>query len=166
MNTKLNYFFSLFKIFFISLFKMKHFRFGKRLKLFGANLEISDRGGFILVGDSSFLSKNVLIKTDGGTIDISSNVFINRNTIIVSRGNIIIKDNVTIGPNVLIYDHNHCDERIKKQQADIIIKDGAWIGGGSIILPGVIIGKNSIIAAGSVVSKNVEDFEVYINKKC
>ncbi len=43
----------------------------------------------------------------------------------------------------------------------IIIKEGAFIGMNSIILPGVTIGKNCIIAAGSVVSKSTEDNTVY-----
>jgi UDP-2-acetamido-3-amino-2,3-dideoxy-glucuronate N-acetyltransferase len=37
-----------------------------------------------------------------------------------------------------------------------IVKRGASIGGGSVILP-IIIGKNSLIGAGSVVTKNIPD---------
>lgn len=35
------------------------------------------------------------------------------------------------------------------------IEDGAWIGAGAIVLPGVRIGRGSIVAAGAVVSKDV-----------
>ncbi len=35
------------------------------------------------------------------------------------------------------------------------IGDGVWVGGGSIILPGVTIGEGSTIAAGSVVAKSI-----------
>jgi acetyltransferase-like isoleucine patch superfamily enzyme len=40
---------------------------------------------------------------------------------------------------------------------NIHIKQGAHIGIGSIILPGVTIGQGSIIGAGSVVTKNIPD---------
>jgi acetyltransferase-like isoleucine patch superfamily enzyme len=39
----------------------------------------------------------------------------------------------------------------------IIIKDRTYIGGHSIILPGVVIGEDVIVAAGSVVTKSVPD---------
>ena len=35
------------------------------------------------------------------------------------------------------------------------IEDGAWIGGGAIILPGVTIGRNAVIGAGAVVTKDI-----------
>ena len=41
-----------------------------------------------------------------------------------------------------------------------IIKKGAWIAAGSIILVGVIVGENSVVAAGSVVNTNVDPFTV------
>lgn len=40
------------------------------------------------------------------------------------------------------------------------ICDGADIGIGAIILPGVTIGCGAIVGAGSVVTKNVEDYSV------
>lgn len=39
----------------------------------------------------------------------------------------------------------------------VSIGDDVWIGGGSIILPGVTIGCNVVVGAGSVVTKNVPD---------
>lgn len=40
----------------------------------------------------------------------------------------------------------------------IIIKDGAHIGIGSIIMPGVTIGKGAVIGAGSVVTRDIPDY--------
>ena len=37
----------------------------------------------------------------------------------------------------------------------IVIKDWAYVGSGSIILPGVTIGEGALVAAGSVVTKSV-----------
>jgi acetyltransferase-like isoleucine patch superfamily enzyme len=42
----------------------------------------------------------------------------------------------------------------------VLIKRGAWIGSGAIILPGVTVGIGSIIAAGAVVSRDIPDFSV------
>jgi acetyltransferase-like isoleucine patch superfamily enzyme len=41
------------------------------------------------------------------------------------------------------------------QSDSILIKEGAWIGAGSIILPGVVIGENAVVGAGSVVTKSI-----------
>ena len=38
-----------------------------------------------------------------------------------------------------------------------IVKQGASIGAGAVILPGIIIGKEAIVGAGAVVTKNVPD---------
>ena len=44
----------------------------------------------------------------------------------------------------------------------ILVRRGAWIGAGTIILPGVTIGKNSVVGAGSVVTKDIDDFCVAV----
>ena len=46
--------------------------------------------------------------------------------------------------------------------APIVIKDGAHIGIGSIIMPGVTIGKGAVIGAGAVVTKDVPDYCVAV----
>lgn len=46
------------------------------------------------------------------------------------------------------------------------INDGAWIGGGAIILPGVTIGKNSVIGAGSIVTHSIPDNCVAVGNPC
>jgi len=44
--------------------------------------------------------------------------------------------------------------------APVIIKRGAWIAVGAIVLPGVTIGENAIVAAGAVVTKDVPDHAI------
>ncbi|CAH9061882.1 2,3,4,5-tetrahydropyridine-2,6-dicarboxylate N-acetyltransferase [Pseudoalteromonas holothuriae] len=44
------------------------------------------------------------------------------------------------------------------QAADIVIKQGAWLGTGVTVLAGVTIGEGAIIGAGSVVCKDVPDY--------
>ncbi len=42
----------------------------------------------------------------------------------------------------------------------IVVKDWAYIGAGSQIMPGVTIGTHSLVAAGSIVTKSVPDYTV------
>ncbi|MBQ0159603.1 MAG: acyltransferase [Bacteroidales bacterium] len=42
--------------------------------------------------------------------------------------------------------------------APIVIKDGAHIGIGSIIMPGVTVGKCAVVGAGAVVTKDIPDY--------
>ena len=46
--------------------------------------------------------------------------------------------------------------------APVIIKKGAVINPGSIIIAGVTIGENSIISIGSVVTEDVPDYSVVV----
>ena len=39
--------------------------------------------------------------------------------------------------------------------APIAIGDGAWLGGGVIVCPGVTIGENTVVGAGSVVTRDL-----------
>ncbi|MFV8326555.1 sugar O-acetyltransferase [Flavobacterium sp. ZS1P14] len=96
----------------------------------------------------------------GENINIGKNVFVNHACTFMDRGGITIEDNVLIGPKVNLITTNHPinpTERRATISQPILIKKGAWIGVGAIILPGVTIGENSIVAAGAVVSKDVPD---------
>ena len=44
----------------------------------------------------------------------------------------------------------------------VIIKDGAHIGIGAIIMPGVTIGEGAVIGAGAVVTKDIEPYSLAI----
>lgn len=81
-------------------------------------------------------------------------------------------DLVTIGRNVWVtsgcqllchqrdlsyYDKDKPVMDLPLKYAPIVIKDGAHIGIGSIIMPGVTIGKGAVVGAGAVVTKDVPD---------
>lgn len=91
-------------------------------------------------------------------ITIGNNVFINYGFNCVARGGIDIDDNVMIAPNVTILTTNHdYKHRNILYCKKVHIKTNAWIGSGSILLPGVTIGVNSVVGAGSVVTEDVAD---------
>lgn len=47
---------------------------------------------------------------------------------------------------------------LELKYAPIVIKDGAHIGIGAIIMPGVTIGKGAVIGAGAVVTRDIPDY--------
>jgi len=112
------------------------------------------------IGTSCILSKNVYIDHD---VKIGNNVKI-QNNVSVYYG-VTIEDGVFIGPNVCFANDKAPravteNGKLKNSQnwnvGKIIIRKGASIGAGSIILPGVVIGEFAMVGAGSVVTKNVQ----------
>jgi acetyltransferase-like isoleucine patch superfamily enzyme len=75
-----------------------------------------------------------------------------------------IGNNVAIAPFCCFYSAGHDYEYIylPDTAASIIIKDNVWIGGKSIILPGVTIGEGSVIGAGSVVTKDILPWSIAV----
>jgi acetyltransferase-like isoleucine patch superfamily enzyme len=81
---------------------------------------------------------------------------------------ITIENDVMLGSCVHIYVHNHRfdDSTVAVidqgyyQSEPVLIERGAWIGAGSIILPGVTIGRNAVVGAGSVVTKSIPEYSV------
>lgn len=80
---------------------------------------------------------------------------------------ITIEDYVSIGMNTMIYAHANptCSLELKlnyypRKVIPTIIKRGAWITPGCIILAGVTIGENSVVGTGSVVNRDVEPYTV------
>lgn len=102
---------------------------------------------------------------------IGSGTKINYNCQIICRYSISIGSNTELGPNVLIYDHDHDFRAIggigakEYKVSPVKIGNNVWIGANSIVLRGVEIGDNAVIAAGSIVTKNVPPNSVFIQKK-
>jgi acetyltransferase-like isoleucine patch superfamily enzyme len=88
-------------------------------------------------------------------------------------GEIIVEDEVLIGPGVHFYTNNHEFNDTSKtiyQQGypnategdSIIIRRGSWIGAGVIILPGVEVGENAVVGAGTVLTKSVPPRAIFV----
>ena len=117
----------------------------------------------------------------GKNIYIGNKVIINMNCTFVDNHRIDIGDNVLIASNVQIYTATHStvfsermvedaenagDEICYTIASPVRIEEGAWIGGGVIILPGVSIGRNSVIGAGSVVTRSIPANCVAVGNPC
>ncbi len=133
------------------------------------------------------IGKNVSIDTNiycifGKNIHIGNDVTIGSNCTFTDNEEIRIGNCVTIASNLRIYtayypalpEERYIQDRDENKPIyfnttcaePVEIKDGAWIGGGVIILPGVTIGKNSIIGAGSVVTRSIPDNCTAIGNPC
>lgn len=73
---------------------------------------------------------------------------------------VIIADDVFIGPKVCFTNDKYPPSG-KENWGMTVVKSGAAIGAGSVILTGVCIGEKALIGAGSVVTKNVPAGEVW-----
>ena len=116
----------------------------------------------------------------GKNIFIGNRVIINMNCTFVDNNRIDIGDEVLIASNVQIYTATHSTHVQERMVQDwrpgreicrtyalpVRIEDGAWIGGGAILLPGVCIGKNAVIGAGSVVTRSIPANCVAVGNPC
>ena len=95
----------------------------------------------------------------GPNIKLGRKVYFNFNCVILDVVAVTIGDRVLFGPGVHIYTATHpldAEERSREESGKPVrIDNDVWIGGGSIICPGVSIGAASVIGAGSVVTRDI-----------
>jgi acetyltransferase-like isoleucine patch superfamily enzyme len=126
-------------------------------------------GDNTLLGDGASLREQVRV---GHHCLISRYVTVNYNTIIGNHtrimdlthitGNCEIGDNVfisvlvsTVNDNV-VTDRKYEEEQIKGPR----VQNGATVGAGACLLPGVVIGEGALVAVNAVVTKDVQPYDV------
>lgn len=107
----------------------------------------------------------------GYNITVGDNFFANYNLIILDVAPVTIGDNVFIAPNVAIYTAGHpihpkARNTMYEYGISITIGSDCWIGGNTVICPGVRIGNGVVIGAGSVVTRDVPDNVVAAGNPC
>ena len=99
-------------------------------------------------------------------IMIGKNFYMNAGCHIL--GEIIIGDNVMIGPQTIIWgrDHGIAKNMFMREQKHIKkpinIGNDVWIGANVTLLKGVTIGDGAVIGAGSVVTKDVPEYAIVV----
>ncbi|MBO0449415.1 chorismate mutase [Enterococcus sp. MJM12] len=98
----------------------------------------------------------------GYNITVGKNFYANFNCVLLDVCPITIGDNCMIAPNVQLLTATHPLNPVKRNSGlesgkPITIGNNAWLGAGSIILPGITLGDNVVVAAGSVVTKSYLD---------
>lgn len=63
---------------------------------------------------------------------------------------------------ILAHSHplKHFENILESYTAPVLVKKGAWVAVGSMIMPGVTIGEYSIVRAGSLVTKSVPAYTI------
>lgn len=128
------------------------------VNIYGAKI-----GSYTRVGAFVEIQEGVVI---GERCKISSHSFI--------CSGVTIEDEVFIGHGVMFTNDKHpkaCNPDGTMKGIDdykmetTLVKKGASIGSGAIILPGIILGENCLVAAGALVTKDVPDNMIFISKQ-
>lgn len=129
------------------------------------------------------LVKELLGKSDGAfinppfycdygfNIETGKNFFANYNCTILDVAKVTIGDNCQLAPNVAIYTAGHPVHPQTRNTAyeygiSVTIGDNVWIGGNTVICPGVHIGSNTVIGAGSVVTRDIPEWCIAAGNPC
>ena len=80
-------------------------------------------------------------------------------------------DNCPFAPKLSLYTagppiHPESRNTMYEYGIEVTIGDNVWIGGNTVIVPGVHIGSNTVIGAGSVVTKDIPDWVVAAGNPC
>jgi acetyltransferase-like isoleucine patch superfamily enzyme len=146
------------------LIRGNHVYIGSRVVLYR---QIS--GGKIILGNKVHLNDGIRVETGlGGTVEIGEATFVQPACQFSAYvGSIKVGKNVQIAPRCAFYPYNHgtsrdrsMSEQPAKSKGDIVIKDEAWLGYGTIILDNVSIGFGAVIGAGSVVTNDIPDYAI------
>lgn len=109
----------------------------------------------------------------GDDVNINDHVFVENDVVIGDRvtlksgvqvwDGIRLGDDVFVGPNATFTnDPFPRSKQYPDSFAQTIIEDGASIGGGAVILPGIRVGRKAMIGAGAVVTKNVPPYAIVV----
>lgn len=96
----------------------------------------------------------------GYNIEAGDGLFMNSNCTVLDCAKVTFGEHVLVGPNCGFYTVGHphlAEERNMELEFahPITVGNNVWIGGSTVILPGVTIGDNTVIGAGSIVTKDI-----------
>lgn len=112
-----------------------------------------------------------LYYSQGINISVGEHFFANADLLLLDEADIIIGNNVFIGPRVSIFTASHpITSNIRNTRLQyakpIKIGNDVWIGGSVTINPGVTIGDGAVIGSGSVVTKDIESGVIAAGNPC
>lgn len=107
----------------------------------------------------------------GYNISIGKNFYANYNCVILDCAEVLIGDNVMLAPSVSIYTAGHPIDATKRNEGweyaiPVTIGDNVWIGGNTVINPGISIGDNTVIGSGSVLTKDIPMNVIAVGNPC
>lgn len=107
----------------------------------------------------------------GCHIFLGSHVYFNYECIILDVGDVTLGSHVFLGPRVGLYTAGHpIDAAVRRENLEygkpITIGDDVWIGGDTVVNPGVTIGSDVVIGSGSVVTRDIPSHVVAAGNPC
>ena len=131
-----------------------------------------EKHGKLRIGKNLKMHNGAKIRIrNGATVEIGDNFSMSNGCVLTAYESIKIGDNVMLGPNVLIYDHDH-DYRapggiaaMKFKTSPVVVGSQTWIGANSIILRGTTLGMGSVVGGGTVVKGIFPDDAVLVQKR-
>jgi maltose O-acetyltransferase len=107
----------------------------------------------------------------GFTISIGARSFLNFGTVILDGAAVSIGADVQIGPGVQLLTATHPLNAVARREGwesaePVSIGDGAWLGAGVIVCPGVSVGADAVVGAGSVVTRDVPAGHLAVGNPC
>jgi maltose O-acetyltransferase len=107
----------------------------------------------------------------GQNIRIGARGYVNSQCLILDDCPVTIGDEVLIGPNVQLYTVTHAlsaDARIygTAMARPITLGSRVWLGGGTIVCPGVTVGEGTTVGAGSVVTRDLPPYVFAAGNPC
>lgn len=129
---------------------------------FGKEVMIGDQASVrekCTIGDRVVIGRGVAVENQvaiGSFTKIQTNAYITAYTTLEER--------VFIAPTVTTTNDNFMGRTKERFQfvRGPLVKKGARVGGGSILLPGVTVAEESFIAAGALVNRDTESGKVYV----
>ena len=107
----------------------------------------------------------------GWNITLGEKVYANFNCVFLDVAPITVGASTFFGPNVQLYTAGHPLDAAERTAGPeygkpITIGSRVWMGGSSVVLPGVSIGSDTTIGAGSVVTKDIPSGVLAIGNPC
>lgn len=139
----------------------------------GINVKFVNRGSIELKNHVTIRpSTHVYSNSPESRIVFESGTEIGRGSNISSVHSIVFEEDVLTGPRVFISDHNHeyenpqvsvCKQGVRcREQDEVRIGSGSWLGTNVVIVGNVHIGKHCVIGANSVVTKDIPDYSLAV----
>lgn len=107
----------------------------------------------------------------GKNIHVGENFYANFDCILLDVCPITLGDNVLLGPRVSIFAASHPLDAATRASGlecgrPVRVGNDVWIGGNTVINPGVTIGDDVIIGSGSVVTKDIPSGVIAAGNPC
>ena len=110
------------------------------------------------IGDNCNINSHCFIENDviiGNNVTVKCGVYI--------WDGLRIEDDVFVGPNVTFTNDKLPRSKVPPERLlNTVLRRGASIGAGAVLLPGIEIGENAMVGAGAVVTRDVPPNSVVV----